>query len=131
MKAPISAAYRKFRTSRHFLAVLCTFIGVWVTLHFADGFDPDWGALNLVLSIEASIGMVFFMMVADKQDAFQRKQTEYMLHLLESQKEILRQHIEAADGDISNVDGERDKTVSPKPSSPRQKETGENHPAGP
>ncbi len=84
-----ASAYKRFRGSSAFVGALSTFVIVWLVTHFATGFDPEWGGLNLILSIESSIGMALFMMVADRQEAFQRKQTEYMLHLLEAQHALI------------------------------------------
>jgi uncharacterized membrane protein len=91
----IATFYRHFRTSRSFLAILVTFIGIWMSLHFTRGFDPDWGGLNLVLSIEASIGMALFMLVADRQDKFQQRQLRYMLHVIEAVHALLEEQAAA------------------------------------
>lgn len=79
-----AAFYKRLRTSKTFFVSVSAFIGVWVLLHFAAGFDPDWGALNLILSAEASLSMALFMMISDRQDRFQHEQREHMLHLLEA-----------------------------------------------
>lgn len=86
----IAAWYKRFRASKYFLLALITFIISWIILHFIEqGFDPDWGTLNLILSTEASIGMGVFMMISDKQDSLQRAQLQYMLDLLEAQRTLL------------------------------------------
>ena len=81
--------YARARGSKAFLVGLVAFICFWVTLHFAFGWDHEWGALNTILSSEASIALAFFTMMADKQEAHQRKQLEYMLHLMEAVRDIV------------------------------------------
>lgn len=88
--------YRLFRSSPAFVVSLGTFCGVWVVLHFARQFDPDWGALNLILSMEASIGMALIMMDNERQSQFQQKQLEYMQHLIEAVFAMLEEHHMAA-----------------------------------
>lgn len=80
----LPAFYKRLRTSKTFFFAVSTFIGVWCALHFLFGFDPEWGALNLILSAEASLSMALFMMLSDRQDQFQREQRGQMLHLLEA-----------------------------------------------
>lgn len=91
-----AAFYKRFRSGKAFFVALATFITSWVTLHVVGGFDPAWGLLNLILSIEASLAMSLFMMLSEKQDATQQKQDElqakqlvYMQHLLEVAVELL------------------------------------------
>ena len=84
MNEKLAALYKRLRTSKAFLLGLAAFIGTWAALHFLIGFDPEWGALNLILSAEASLSMALFMMLSDRQDQFQREQREQMLHLMEA-----------------------------------------------
>jgi hypothetical protein len=65
----LAAFYSSLRTSIAFMASLASFILVWVACHFAFGYDPDWGGLNLILSMEASLGMSLFMSMAAQHDA--------------------------------------------------------------
>ena len=69
MSDPVAAFYSGLRGSRVFVYGLSAFIAIWVGLNYATGFDAGWGGLNLLLSIEASIGMSLFMTVAAQQDA--------------------------------------------------------------
>lgn len=81
--------YAKFRGSTGFLYFLCGSIAGAALAHRFLGFDPDWGITNLSLSMEASISVALLIMANEKQEAAQRRQLEYMLHLLESQQHIL------------------------------------------
>lgn len=85
----LASAYAKFRGSAAFLFILVLYIGAWVTAHLISGFDPDWGLLNLTLSIEASVSVAILIMDADKYERVQRKQLHYMQHLLEAMVELL------------------------------------------
>lgn len=91
-----ATVYKRFRSGRMFFVTLLTFISAWIFLHVFDKFDPDWGLLNLVLSVEAALAMSLFMMLSEKQDEIQRNQDEmqqkqliYMQHLLEVTVELL------------------------------------------
>lgn len=66
--------YKKFRSGRAFFLVLSVFIAVWLLLHKLINLDPDYGILNLLLSIEASVSMSLFMMLSERQDELQRQQ---------------------------------------------------------
>lgn len=83
-----AAAYKRLR-AKYFFVGLCTFIGTSVALHLLVGYDADWGITNLVLSMEASVAVSMFMMISDRQEETQRKQAEYMLHLLEAQHALI------------------------------------------
>ena len=93
--------YKNFRSGRAFFVALSTFIAVWVSIHFLTGFDSDWGTLNLLLSMEASISMSLFMAISDKQDEMQRKMDaenelilRAILHVAEATRDILSQKVD-------------------------------------
>lgn len=66
--------YKKFRSGKVFFLTLSLFIAGWIAAHILFGFDSDWGLLNLILSMEASLSMSLFMMLSEQQDAFERSQ---------------------------------------------------------
>lgn len=68
--------YLTVRKPRNFLIILCTFIGTSLFLHFACGIDGDFGATNLILSIEASTAGAVLMMVAEESAAWQKEHAE-------------------------------------------------------
>lgn len=97
-KNKFAERYKQFRSGKAFFIFLTTFIGTWVTIHFLTGFDSDWGELNLLLSMEASIGMSLFMAISDKQDEMQQKQDadnllilRTILHVAEATRDALVQ----------------------------------------
>jgi hypothetical protein len=88
-----AASYKRFRGSKAFVLVLSSIIGAVMVLHWTIGFDPDWGGLNLFLSIEASLSMAIFMALQEQidriqaaNDNFQRDQLKYMLTVLDAQR---------------------------------------------
>ena len=74
--------YLWLRSPRVFLVLLCTFVGTSLTLHFLRAYDADFGATNLILSIEASIAGAVLMMVAEESAAMQRAAAEQMHTML-------------------------------------------------
>jgi uncharacterized membrane protein len=74
--------YLWLRSPRHFLVLLCTFVGTSLALHFTNGYDGDWGATNLILSIEASIAGAVLMMVAEESAAMQRANAKAQADML-------------------------------------------------
>lgn len=86
-------AYKRFRGTSAFVFILCSIICIVVVLHYTIGFDPDWGGLNLFLSVEASVSMAIFMGLQDKMDQiqaandnFQRDQLVYMRSQMEAER---------------------------------------------
>ena len=64
MRERIARAYQRFRDPGNFLRVVLLFISGSLTLHFAVHYDPDWGATNLILSIEATVASAALMLLA-------------------------------------------------------------------
>ena len=87
----IAAVYGKFRGSKAFLVGLCSFIVIWMTLHFiVPVFDPEMGFINLILSVESSVSLAFFSYLSALQD-------EKMEQAVNEIKEIVRgthEHVE-------------------------------------
>lgn len=78
---PILRLYLTVRKPRNFLIILCIFIGTSLALHFSGGYDADWGATNLMLSIEASTASAVLLMVAEGAAEAQQKMLETILAL--------------------------------------------------
>ena len=93
MRPNIAAAYKRLR-AKYFFVGLCTFIITSLAFHWLFGYDSDWGATNLILSIEASVAFSLFLVLADRQEEAQRKQLEYLLHLMEAQHALLKAQTE-------------------------------------
>lgn len=97
---PLESFYLKFRGTRTFLFTLCTFIAVWLLGHFLFKLDEEFGDLNLILSIEASIGVALLMKHnakekerAAKLEEERIKQLKYMIDLMEATKDLLNKQI--------------------------------------
>lgn len=84
--------YLKFREEKIFLRVLCTFVVTALTLHYAVGYDADWGGTNLTLSIEAAIASAVIMMEQKRSGDVQQRQLEAILAMAETQRDLLAEH---------------------------------------
>lgn len=108
-----SENYAKFRSGRVFLIALASVISFWLLWNSLPGlphFDSDWGRLNTLLSIEASVSIGVMVMADQKVRAIQIAQEKaeqerqiQMLAMMETQSataKILVEHaIEAAQRD--------------------------------
>ncbi|MGH7077961.1 MAG: DUF1003 domain-containing protein [Acetobacteraceae bacterium] len=85
--------YARFRGSRLFLLILTAFLAFWFAcnlLPWLPHFDrPGFGVLNVILSAEASLSVALLMAAAERQDAVQRRELEYLLHLIEANHAVL------------------------------------------
>ncbi len=73
--------YLKFREEKVFLRALCVFVITALTLHYAIGYDADWGGTNLTLSIEAAIASAVIMMEQKRAAEVQQKQLDAILSM--------------------------------------------------
>jgi len=80
----LSRFYLAFRHPRVFLIALITFVVTSLALHFLSGYDSDWGATNLILSIEASIASAVLTMMAERSATMQQKVADQMREMLEA-----------------------------------------------
>ncbi len=80
---PILRLYLTIRRPRNFLILLCIFIATSLALHFMHGYDADFGATNLILSIEASTAGAVLMMIAEESAEAQKRMLETILSLEE------------------------------------------------
>ena len=87
-RLPLAAGYARFRGSAWFVLFLSAFLAGWFAINllpWTPHFDrPGYGVLNVILSSEASLSVALLIMATDKQDAVQRRQLEYMLHIMEA-----------------------------------------------
>jgi len=90
-----ASRYKRLR-AKYFFLLLTLGIAAALACHWLLGLDPDFGLTNLALSIEAAVAMSLFMMLSDQQEAAQRKQLEYLLHLMEAQHAMLKALVEKA-----------------------------------
>ncbi|MEB2554036.1 hypothetical protein [Burkholderia cenocepacia] len=96
----LTKMYLSFRHPRVFLIALVTFIVTSLLLHFFHGYDSDFGATNLTLSIEASIASAVLTMMAEKAAEMQQRIAEQMQQMLQS---LLAMAESARDRDIEQL----------------------------
>jgi predicted tellurium resistance membrane protein TerC len=91
--------YMTIRKPKNFLILLLIFIGTSLILHHLMGIDPEFGATNLILSIEASTASAVLMMVAEESADLQRQTVESqgsmlaaLLAIAEAQRDMLTDH---------------------------------------
>lgn len=96
MRETVARAYQQFREPGNFLRIVLLFISGSLTAHFALHYDPDWGATNLILSVEATIASAALMVLArDSQrraeaaDQVQAKMLETLLALAQAEQRAL------------------------------------------
>lgn len=82
--------YLKFREEKFFLRALCVFVLTSLALHYAIGYDSDWGGTNLTLSIEAAIASAVIMMEQQRAAAVQQKQLDAILAMQAAQDKTLK-----------------------------------------
>lgn len=95
----LAVLYATFRGSKAFLVGLVAFVGTWLAFHFIVGFDADFGALNTILSTEASVSLAFFTMVSDRQSRAQQKQAEAMAAMISDVRSMAESLIGMAEGE--------------------------------
>lgn len=85
-----ASRYARFRGSAWFVLFMCVFLAGWFVAEWIDpAFDRGFGILNVILSSEASLSVALLIMANERQDALQRKQVEYLLHLIEANHAVL------------------------------------------
>jgi hypothetical protein len=98
--------YLIVRKPRNFLKLALIFICTSLVLHFTRGYDADWGATNLILSIDATIAGAVMLMVqesaAEKLETMldalvdmgkaQEKTLKGVLLIAEAQRDALIDH---------------------------------------
>lgn len=99
------AAYARARGSSFFLVALMLYIGLSLLAHWWRGYDPDFGATNLGLSMEASIAFGIFVVISDRQDRAHRGQLRKMDEAAAARDAAHREHLEA----MEHASKERDR----------------------
>ena len=96
MRETIARTYQRFRDPGNFLRIVLLFISASLTLHFAVHYDPDWGATNLILSIEATVASAALMLLArenqrrnEESARMQAQMLETLLQLAQSDQRAL------------------------------------------
>jgi uncharacterized membrane protein len=88
-----AAIYARLRTSWSFVLGVVAIAGFWITWNLLPGLphfdDWEFGRLNLLLSIEASVGGVALLMVVERQARQHERQMRYMRDLIEAVRDAL------------------------------------------
>lgn len=79
--------YLTVRKPRNFLKVVFTFIATSLTLHWMRGYDPDWGATNLILSIDATIAGTIMLMFQEEGAERMERMVEALIGMAEAARE--------------------------------------------
>src|SRR5580700_9912003 len=78
-------AYTRFRGGKAFFVSLSVGIAVWIIVNETIvRFDPSYGKLNLLLSVEASVVTSMLLMAGQTNAEMQQKQLRYQLHITEA-----------------------------------------------
>lgn len=83
--------YTRFRGSKTFGILVTAYLLGSVLLHWLIGYDPQWGATNLSLSIEATYNGIFLLILMERVEKL-RAEAERM-HL--SELKHIRRTVEA------------------------------------
>lgn len=104
----LSRLYLTFRHPRVFLIALVTFVITSLLLHFFRGYDSDWGATNLTLSIEASIASAVLTMMAERAAAMQTEVAAQMRQMLEASLDMQAAQDRTLKGVLLIAEAQRD-----------------------
>ena len=91
----LEALYTRFRRSRLFLIVLVVVVSLWLTAHYVFGLDPDFGGLNLALSVEATMAGAILYIALKRSERLQAEQLKYIADMSAAIRELLQNHINA------------------------------------
>lgn len=107
----LSRLYLAFRHPRVFLIALVTFVVTSLALHYFKGYDADWGATNLILSMEASIASAVLTMMAENAARVQDQVSEQMRKMLESSLDMQRAQDKTLKGVLLIAEAQRDMLI--------------------
>lgn len=92
MRKLILSFYLTIRKPRNFLKIVSVFIGSSLILHWFAQYDSDWGATNLILSIDATIASTIMLMIQEESSEVQAQMLKALLELAKSQRDMLNDH---------------------------------------
>lgn len=90
MRKLILRFYLTVRKPRNFLKIACVFIASSLSLHWLHGYDPEFGATNLILSIDATIASAIMLMIQEEGAALQEEMLKKLVEMGRHQDETLR-----------------------------------------
>src|SRR5690348_1333706 len=86
--------YASFRGSPYFVGAMLLLIGLWLTVHFWIGSDSDFGALNLVLSSEATLSTALLIMDLARGDQERKRAEQRHAQQLKYMEDLLKAILE-------------------------------------
>ncbi|MBR8343087.1 hypothetical protein KDX40_04955 [Burkholderia ambifaria] len=87
MRELVLRFYLMVRKPRNFLKIVFTFIATSLSLHWLHGYDPDWGATNLILSIDATIASTIMLMIQEEGAEKMDRMLSALLAMAEAARE--------------------------------------------
>lgn len=87
MRELVLRFYLTVRKPRNFLKIVFVFIGSSLTLHWLRGYDADWGATNLILSIDATIASTIMLMIQEEGGQRMDRMLETLVKMAEASRE--------------------------------------------
>lgn len=87
MRDLIMRAYLTVRKPRNFLKIVFVFIATSLTLHWVHGYDADFGATNLILSIDATIAGTIMLMFQEEGAERMERMVEALIAMAEAARD--------------------------------------------
>ena len=87
MREFIMRLYLTVRKPRNFLKIVFVFIGTSLSLHWFRSYDPDWGATNLILSIDATIASTVMLMFQEEGAERMERMVSALLAMAEAERD--------------------------------------------
>ncbi len=84
MREFIMRLYLTIRKPRNFLKIVFVFIGTSLALHWLRGYDADFGATNLILSIDATIAGTIMLMFQEEGAERMERMVEALIGMAEA-----------------------------------------------
>lgn len=87
MRKLIMRVYLTIRKPRNFLKIIFVFIVTSLTLHWVHGYDADFGATNLILSIDATIASTIMLMFQEEGAERMERMVAALIDMAEAARE--------------------------------------------
>ena len=87
MRELVMRLYLTVRKPRNFLKIVFVFIGTSLTLHWLRGYDADFGATNLILSIDATIAGTIMLMFQEEGAERMERMVSALLQMAEAARD--------------------------------------------
>lgn len=87
MRKLVLRFYLTVRKPRNFLKIVCVFVSTSLLLHWVRGYDSDWGATNLILSIDATIASTIMLMIQEEGAERMDRMLEALIGMAEAARE--------------------------------------------